>query len=197
MGFFDKFMKRNTEGIAVPQYFNKTKDEYEPLEGSDGAGHVKLTGSNVPDLQAMPIKNIGNGLSTLETLINAQSLAPGGFIDPINLNITGKEKEVWVFVNIDQQPWNLMGSYATVQNGNDTQVLFPRYANHSITYSNVYTPATALYMGTMFNGTGLTYPTTMSEAKEFIMYNHGSKLRIDNKSAAIATITIKIMRVWR
>lgn len=50
MGFMDKLLKRNkTEEIVVPQYFNKTTDDWEVIEGSYGAFNVTLPGSNVAE----------------------------------------------------------------------------------------------------------------------------------------------------
>ncbi|ALC92055.1 hypothetical protein AM500_21345 [Bacillus sp. FJAT-18017] len=66
MGFFDKFVKRNTEGIAVPQYFNKTADDYEPVEGANGAMNVALTGRKV---------RLQKARATMTAVINSNSAA--------------------------------------------------------------------------------------------------------------------------
>ncbi|MGF9711634.1 hypothetical protein [Paenibacillus naphthalenovorans] len=49
-------MAYNTRNIAkdgsnqpVPQYYNPTADAFEPVQGSNGASNVQLTGSNVKD----------------------------------------------------------------------------------------------------------------------------------------------------
>jgi hypothetical protein len=56
MGFFNKLFKRNVEGIVAPnQYYNPTTDDYEVIQGSNGAAQVSLAGSNViapVDIQA-------------------------------------------------------------------------------------------------------------------------------------------------
>jgi hypothetical protein len=60
MGFFNKLFKRNVEGIVAPnQYYNPTTDDYEVIQGSNGAAQVSLAGSNVPDSQAIPVKISG------------------------------------------------------------------------------------------------------------------------------------------
>jgi hypothetical protein len=60
MGFFNKLFKRNIEGIVAPnQYYNPTTDDYEVIQGSNGAAQVSLAGSNVPDSQAIPVKISG------------------------------------------------------------------------------------------------------------------------------------------
>jgi hypothetical protein len=47
MGFFNKLFKRNVEGIVAPnQYYNPTTDDYEVIQGSNGAAQVSLAGSN-------------------------------------------------------------------------------------------------------------------------------------------------------
>jgi hypothetical protein len=48
MGFFNKLFKRNVEGIVAPnQYYNPTTDDYEVVQGSNGAAQVSLASSNV------------------------------------------------------------------------------------------------------------------------------------------------------
>jgi hypothetical protein len=42
VGFFDKLLKKNKEGLVVPQYFNKSADDFEVLEGSNGSLAVQL-----------------------------------------------------------------------------------------------------------------------------------------------------------
>jgi hypothetical protein len=60
MGFFNKLFKRNVEGIVAPnQYYNPTTDDYEVIQGSNGAANVILNASNVPDSQAIPVKISG------------------------------------------------------------------------------------------------------------------------------------------
>jgi hypothetical protein len=55
MGFFNKLFKRNVEGLVVPnQYYNPTTDDYELIQGSNGAAQVTLAGSNV--IQPMDIQ---------------------------------------------------------------------------------------------------------------------------------------------
>jgi hypothetical protein len=47
MGFFNKLFKRNVEGIVAPnQYYNPTTDDYELIQGSNGAAQVTLAGRN-------------------------------------------------------------------------------------------------------------------------------------------------------
>jgi hypothetical protein len=57
MGFFDKLLKRNTEGIAVPQYFNDDANDYEAIKGSNGAILTKVTND---DASAVPMKLTGS-----------------------------------------------------------------------------------------------------------------------------------------
>lgn len=47
MAWFDKILKRNSAGEAVPQYFNSSINDNEPLQGSNGSAFMQLTGSNV------------------------------------------------------------------------------------------------------------------------------------------------------
>jgi hypothetical protein len=73
MPFDTKALKRALGGIVGPQFFNKTNDEYEVVEGSDGAIHTKLTGSN-----AVNIKD-SNGTSVFASSAVGDN-NPGGFL---------------------------------------------------------------------------------------------------------------------
>ena len=46
MSWVDKVLKRVSNAI-IPQYFNDTSDDWEPVKGSDGAINTKLIGSNM------------------------------------------------------------------------------------------------------------------------------------------------------
>jgi hypothetical protein len=51
----NKPLKRTSGNIVGPNYYNKTKDEYEIVEGSNGSINMQLTGSNMiqpVDIQA-------------------------------------------------------------------------------------------------------------------------------------------------
>jgi hypothetical protein len=61
MPFDTKNLIKALGGIVAPQYFNKTTDQYEVHEGSDGAAHVKLIGSKMelygPTITERPAAN--------------------------------------------------------------------------------------------------------------------------------------------
>lgn len=42
MGYKDRKILDDYDGRSIPQYFNKNKDQYEPVEGADGAYSVQL-----------------------------------------------------------------------------------------------------------------------------------------------------------
>jgi hypothetical protein len=77
MGFFNKLFKRNIEGIVAPnQYYNPTTDDYEVIQGSNGAAQVSLAGSNGVKVTVNPdgslnikiagIDEVGGALPTKE-----------------------------------------------------------------------------------------------------------------------------------
>jgi hypothetical protein len=61
MGWFNKLFKRNVEGIVAPnQYYNPTTDDYEVVQGSNGAAQVSLAGS-LYRLSTDPKPTVGEG----------------------------------------------------------------------------------------------------------------------------------------
>lgn len=47
MGYANKSLKRNSDGITVPQYYNPITDDYEVVEGAGGSFNVYQSGSYV------------------------------------------------------------------------------------------------------------------------------------------------------
>ena len=70
MAYDEKTLKRDGSGITpVPQHFNPTADDYEPILGRNGASRVELYGAD-----GQPVSTTGNKLairaSEIETLLN-------------------------------------------------------------------------------------------------------------------------------
>lgn len=101
MGFWNKFLKRNTEDIVVSQYFNKTADDWEVVEGSNGAFNVRISGAsddasgaigtNLKASQIIQPVDIQARYSVLTQTHTAQAVAPsatsiGTWIDTNALN---------------------------------------------------------------------------------------------------------------
>lgn len=99
MAYNTRSIKRDVDGRPVPQYFNSTTDDYEPLLGENGAARSVLYGPN-----GQPLSVIDNKLAVraadLETLIGA--LNDSAVTNPANaasviaalkglLSVVGKE----------------------------------------------------------------------------------------------------------
>lgn len=99
MAYNTRSIKKDVDGRPVPQYFNSTADDYEPLLGENGAARSVLYGPN-----GQPLSVIDNKLAVrapdLETLIGA--LNDSAVTNPANaasviaalkglLSVVGKE----------------------------------------------------------------------------------------------------------
>lgn len=162
---------------------------------SDGSSDVQLTGSNVPKTQPIPTYRAGGSI-TVDTVVNAASVAAAGLVE-FNLTPT-TEKEIWVAIIIDQQPWTLQSStlfYAGSDGGANNY--YPKRSAQATTHTSV-APCTSLHLGLNVDTVyGLTAPTTMQEARQHkIPYLSTLKGRLSNGSASLATVTIKLIRVW-
>jgi len=177
---------KNAAGILVP-----TGDTY-PLP-------TQLSGSTITKAQAIPIFNT-NQVPTIETIINAVSIAAGSYQE-FNINPT-TEKEIWLAVNINKQPWTLSTSLPiyTATDGGE-YALFPVRSNYATAHSDTVFPVMSLCLGQYVHTTvtGLTTPTTLTEAKQYLIpYTANLKGRITNKHATdTATVTVRIIRIWR
>jgi hypothetical protein len=90
MGWFNKLFKRNVEGIVAPnQYYNPTTDDYELIQGSNGAAQVSLAGSNV----IQPVDIQARYATTIQThnavSVSASGSAAGSWIDCSNFTEIG------------------------------------------------------------------------------------------------------------
>jgi hypothetical protein len=69
MAYNTKSIKKDVDGKPIPQYFNPTGDEYEALQGRNGANRIEIYG---PD--GDPVSVVSNKLavraSEVETLLN-------------------------------------------------------------------------------------------------------------------------------
>jgi hypothetical protein len=95
MGFFNKLFKRNIEGIVAPnQYYNPTTDDYEVIQGSNGAAQVSLAGSNV----IQPVDVQSRYATTIQTH-NAVSVGASGSSTGTWINVDGFNEAVITMVN--------------------------------------------------------------------------------------------------
>src|SRR5690554_1197367 len=77
----------------------------------------------------------GSIVSTVETIINSQSVAAGGDTGLIDLGITD-ESEIWLSVNVDKQPWSIAASTLTAPSpsGGIGRMLYPDGKDNTTTY---------------------------------------------------------------
>lgn len=161
-----------------------------------GRAEVIVAGSNVTDAQPIPTKQVGSK-SVFTTILNAVSVAPGANTAVTSMGLDGTEEEVWVFVQIDQQPWTLR---AEVSGAIDfpTTAWYPIRKDVTTTHP-AGAPAASLYLGQRVDThTGLSELSNMSDAKSHkVPPVAGKRLYVTNGSANVATVTVKIMRVLR
>jgi len=175
---------KTSTGTATLRYFARS------AAGIGGGG-----GSPVP-------VQLTGGKVEVTTIINAQSVAPGGSTGNVSMGLDGTEVEAWVNITIDKQPWTLHGSsniYVNTDGGTrSAKTFYPSYENHTSTYSSAVSGARALYLGMSTSNSGVNDPTNMQEAKAIaIPPVSGRNLRIVNGSAENATITVRVLRVKR
>jgi len=132
----------------------------------------------------------------LDTLVNATSVVAGGNTGNILFGVTD-EYEVWVLINIDQQPWTL--NALRPWGGNVATVFYPSRLNVATAYASANTPAVSLFLGIdIGTAVGLGTPTSMAEAKGYhLPPKPDATFQVVNGSANLATITVRVLRIWR
>jgi hypothetical protein len=161
-------------------------------------GEVELTGSSVQDTQAIPVKRVAR--VEVETLVNAQSVpSSGGQTTPVSIGGKG-EDETYVLINCDKQPWSFRSGAAwNVAHGySSLNCVYPKRENVTTAYSNLSNPCISLFLGFSFaSNVGLTEPTSLQEAKSVAIPASNEQIKVVNYSSETATVTIRVVRVWR
>jgi hypothetical protein len=178
---------------------DKIESIYKALVVDKNAG-VNLSGSNVPIAQAIPV--IRPSKISMDTVINAQSLVAGANTGAVSLNHQG-ETFTFIVVTIDKQPWKLEANNPFI-GITGVHPTFPKLNNEATAYPVLTLPKIALYTGLTGWSNSFGDPTTLKEAMDIAVaaYNVGSgksvDIRVTNMHATdIATITVRILRVWR
>jgi hypothetical protein len=173
-----------TDPAASASVIALLKGMLKQLQGTGtGAAPVQLTGSKVQ----------------VDTLLNSVSI-PAGDFQVFNIDPTS-EDEIWLLISIDKQPWTLSGNNLIYPNSDGGQnMFFPARAGMTTTH-NIYTPCVTLCLGGLNLATawGLTPPTSMTEARQYMItpYQADLRARLVNNSSAVATATVKAVRVWK
>lgn len=167
-------------------------------QDAQGRQEVVVAGSIVPDAQAIPVKGIAR--VEVETLVNAQSVAAsGGQTTPVSIGGKG-EDETYVLINCDKAPWSFRsGTTWSVAHGySSADCVYPRRDNVATAYSRLDIPCISLFLGFSFAGyVGMSEPTSLQEAKSIAIPASNEQIKVFNNSEEIATVTIRVVRVWR
>lgn len=160
-----------------------------------GTINTQLSGSNVPDSAGVATKKVAKVSATI--ILNAVSVVAGASTPDTVMGVDGTESEVWLSVNIDKQPWTLLAHnyFGNISNS----ATYPQYSSHLTAYASSAVPALALCLGMNCTAQGFALPTTVTSAKDQAMpLSSTAACRISNGHATDnATITVKVIRIWR
>ncbi|MCG8401362.1 MAG: hypothetical protein MJA84_07165 [Firmicutes bacterium] len=164
------------------------------LDGSTPA-NAQLTGSTVAKTDG--VASLGVGEAAVETVINAASVAAGESVYAV-MQANGAI-EVWVLLNADQQPWTLWATTIWDTNSFYTAALHPIREAVATTYASLHNPAVSLYMPLAPHPfRGLIEPGSVAEARQYSLVPGSTVgLRVENGSAVTATITVRVIRIWK
>lgn len=196
-----KEMYTDVNGNLIAQYYDPSIDDFVPFAeqsavrildkdgnpiSSDNGLPVQLTGRNV-------VKNVGNDVEVI-TLANAQSIAPGGRID-IGLDYQGEKYRILSF-SIDQQPWRVSTNsiYRSTPDYRGSQSgIYPYIDNETNTYNTIH-PKEVLFTG--YAGFNVLFkPESVEEVIEYVISYPNERIRVENFSEEVATLTVKLIRV--
>lgn len=157
---------------------------------------VQLSGSLV---ETDKLRSVKQAKMTVETVLNAQSVAAG---TSIGATVSGDgASRVWVMVNIDKQPWSAATSGGPhYLSGVFYEGLYPKRTDVTKAYTDVSEPAMSLVMPFATGShMGLTSPASWTEALLFAgTIPDGTRLTVRNQHATdTATVTIRLVRMWR
>ena len=159
---------------------------------TDEQGNVltKVTGSNMEE--GIPVNTLIN--SEIETVLDAVSVEGNEKTASIFLN-PKNASELYLFISIDQKPWTIRyrNQFGLVRHENG----FPVYFKEDKTYS-ITAPAISFPVG--YDGTrqGVEPPSNIKEAKDWsIPITDSEYFWVENNSDELATITVRLLRVWR
>lgn len=163
------------------------------------ADGLKLSGSNIPNTQAVP--NRQQNKVVISTILNAVSVPVYDAEDLIGTTVTANytpdgASEIYLAVNIDKQPWSANAMTWTGYSGSEGQRTYPflKDITHTSTNSHNYKLA-LIYSEYNPIETVDSYEKALRAA--YYPETEGI-VRIWNKHATdVATVTIKMIKVWR
>ena len=165
-----------------------------PILGKDPLGKAKY--ANVTESGDLRVQLSGT-IVQYEVAVNAESLPAGGS-RIIDWNITDEDL-ILVAVNIDKAPWSLTARtmFYTQSEGN-TSAFFPERKQVQTTFTSIAVPAVSVFLGYIPHEGGIN---SWGEAVEFPKIYQGfirsaNDFRVVNHSDEVATVTVRIARVW-
>jgi len=207
-------MAENTERIVkdaddkpAPQYYNPATGVYEYLHGAHGASRVLLYDANGnplltadnpgnvkvvnTDAEAVPTQLTGRKVE-VETIIDAMSVAAGGDTGWVSLGITDEQK-VFVAIAIDKQPWSAYANAPWALSSVISESLYPVRINVTDTYTTALPALSMLVIPSVNNK-----PTDYVSADVLAAVWDSARVLVKNlHDTDTATITVKVIRVWR
>ncbi len=151
---------------------------------------VQLSGSNVQ----IPVKP--ERKSSIATIANAITVSAGGNSGPISLGIEGTETNVFIAVNVDQQPWDIDASVPFNSTAGTVKYLYPQRSGVTKTFTNANLPAISLILGIAPDNHDMPAINSMAEALLYSFPVISQRIIFYNKSATNATVTIKTIKIW-
>jgi|GEM_PF-4486755 len=167
------------------------EDKIDKITAGTTPAVTTLSGSNLPLTQ--PVPSIKAGKVVVDTIWNAKTIQSNSALQAQSLGTTN-ETELYLLIWIDRQPWTLYGdtAYMTVA---ETRTFYPITNNLATAYTNSYSPRVVKYLNWV-GVTGDVAPTKISEAIALPM-NENRKFSLIQTSGEVATVTVKVVRIWR
>lgn len=164
---------------------------------TDGTLKAQLSGSLITD--AAPVITRQAKRMSIETVIDAASIVASGNTGWQTIDGQGASL-VLLAINVDKTPWTLQGwgMFGAQPTTNGT---WPMWSAAGA-YASVALPAVGLCI--MHNASGFLTtaldglkPTNFAEALALARSDDSMKYRVLNSSADTATVTLRVVRVWR
>jgi len=135
--------------------------------------------------------------ATITTVASEVTIAPRDF-STYRVPVEGNEKEIWIWVVINKQPWTLQASYDGNLDPSSSKSLYPERQAVTKTHPS-YLPCKTLWMGQIVSeNNGLARPENLEDAKQYIVYLNDLMFRVQNlHETETATATIKVLKVYK
>ena len=199
----ENYVETGTENpLPIANYVQKNGLWLPVSEENPVPTKTELTGSSLAEGEAIPTKNVRKVI--IDTLLDSESVEPNSWSTLKDIGYTS-ETDIWFAVNIDQQPWSLNTDIFTYNHLIQLSTpkghgVYPPKNRESSAFTNPAYPSTSLWLGGIYlhSAFGLSMPTTVEGAfQSKTGYFEGAKVGIQNESENTATVTLKVIRVWR